>query len=331
VPGPACFGRGGLEPTVTDANVVLGRLGTGQPLGGEIRLDGALAARSVARVAQPLGLPVDAMAEGILRLVVATMAAAIKEISVLRGIDPRDFTLLSYGGAGPLQAAAIADELGMGTVVVPPMPGNFSAFGLLVADVRRDFVRTHVALVDALAASQIRDRLEALREEGERELEAAGYPAIRRRFVASLDMRYSGQAFELSVPVTFDVADRSEIVSAFEAVYRTRYGGTTGAPVEIVSYRVAALGVSDKPALPTVDGRGRTGEGARIDTRPVMFDGRRHTTPVFDRERLPPRQPVAGPAIVEEAGSSTVVPPGWRAMLDEVGCLILSRTTEAAP
>ncbi len=195
------------------------------------------------------------MAEGILRIAVASMAAAIKEVSVLRGIDPRDFALLSYGGAGPLQAAAIADELGMRTVVVPPMPGNFSAFGLLVADVRRDLVRTKVATINALSAADVRAMLSGLLEDGEQELQAAGFPPARRRFAATLDMRYPGQSFELSVPVDMDLADTAEIVRAFEKIYEIRYGGTTTAPVEIVSYRIAAWGLSDKPVLPSRGGR----------------------------------------------------------------------------
>jgi N-methylhydantoinase A len=324
-PGPACFGRGGLEPTVTDANVALGRLGTEQLLGGEIRLDRTAAMATVERLAGEIGLSAEQMAEGILRIAVVSMAAAIKEVSVLRGIDPRDFALLSYGGAGPLQAAAIADELGMQTVVVPPMPGNFSAFGLLVADVRRDFVRTRVATVDLLSPAEIRAMLAGLLDDGERELEAAGFPPERRRFAATLDMRYSGQSFELSVPVDIDLDDLAKIVKAFEAVYELRYGGTTTAPVEVVSYRVAAWGLSDKPALPPVDGEGRTIAAATFGARPVIFDGATHSVPIIDRERMPPGLAVAGPAVIEEAGSSTVVPPGWSIELDRIGCLVLRR------
>jgi N-methylhydantoinase A len=324
-PGPACFGRGGVEPTVTDANVALGRLGTGQLLGGEIRLDRDAAAAAVASLGAKIGLSAEQMAEGILRIAVVSMAAAIKEVSVLRGIDPRDFALLSYGGAGPLQAAAIADELGMRIVVVPPMPGNFSAFGLLVADVRRDFVRTKVATVDALSPGDVRAMLAGLLEEGERELAAAEFPPDRRRFAATLDMRYAGQSFELSVPVAIDLADMTTVVKAFEVVYEIRYGGTTTAPVEIVSYRVAAWGLSDKPALPPVDTKGRTMAAAIVGTRPVVFDSTTHSAPIVDRERLPPGEAIAGPAIVEEAGSSTVVPPGWSIELDRIGCLVLRR------
>ena len=324
-PGPACFGRGGLEPTVTDANVALGRLGTEQLLGGEIRLDRAAATAAVERLGDEIGLSAEQMAEGILRIAVVSMATAIKEVSVLRGIDPRDFALLSYGGAGPLQAAAIADELGMRTVVVPPMPGNFSAFGLLVADVRRDFVRTRVATVDLLSPAEVRAMLAGLLADGERELEAAGFPLERRRFAATLDMRYSGQSFELSVPVDIDFDDMAKIVKAFEAVYELRYGGTTTAPVEVVSYRVAAWGLSDKPALPPVAVEGRTIAAATFGARPAIFDGATHSVPIIDRERMPPGVAVAGPAVIEEAGSSTVVPPGWSIELDRIGCLVLRR------
>lgn len=325
-PGPACFGRGGVEPTVTDANVALGRLGTEQLLGGEIRLDRAAATEAVGSLGGVLGLSLERMAEGILRIAVVSMAAAIKEVSVLRGIDPRDFALLSYGGAGPLQAAAIADELGMRTVVVPPMPGNFSAFGLLVADVRRDFVRTKVALVDGLSPDDVREMLAGLIDEGEHELEAAGFPANSRRFAATLDMRYAGQSFELSVPVDAEQPDMARIVKGFEAVYRTRYGGTTTAPIEIVSYRVAAWGLSDKPALIEVDTAGLSMATAKLGERAVVFEGLAQETPIFDRERLPPGTAVAGPAIIQEAGSSTVVPPGWSVERDRIGCLVLRQS-----
>jgi len=290
---------------------VLGRLGTQQLLGGEIRLDRAAATAAVERLGREVGLSAERMAEGILRIAVVSMAAAIKEVSVLRGIDPRDFALLSYGGAGPLQAAAIADELGMRTVVVPPMPGNFSAFGLLVADVRRDLVRTKVATVNALSAADVRAMLSGLLEAGERELEAAGFPATRRRFAATLDMRYAGQSFELSVPVDMDVADTTEIVRDFERIYEIRYGGTTTAPVEIVSYRIAAWGLSDKPALPAVEAAGRTMEAAVVSTRTTIFDDEPHAVPVVDRDRMPPGETVTGPAIIEEAGSSTNPEARW--------------------
>lgn len=325
VPGPAAFGRGGMEPTITDANIVLGRVGTDVPLGGEIHLDREASASAMRRLGDEVGLATGAMAEGILRIATVQLAMAIKEVSILRGIDPRDFALLPYGGAGPLHAAAIAEELGMKTVLVPPLPGNFSAFGLLIADVRRDLVQTRVSTTGDTTAEDVRATLAALAEAGTAELEDAGFPPERRRFVASLDMRYSGQSFELSVPVSLDVGDMGEIETAFTAVYRARYGGTTAAAVEIVSYRIAAWGISEKLAVPPIRPEGRSVEAARIGKRQIAFAGASIETPVLARNAMPVGHAFPGPTLVEEDGSSTVVPPGWSASLDPVGCLILSR------
>jgi N-methylhydantoinase A len=325
MPGPAAYGRGGTEATVTDANVVLGRLGTETPLGGEIRLDRARAAEAVGLPAKRLGFGELEMAEGIIRIAVVKMTGAIKEISVMRGHDPRDFVLFAYGGAGPLHAAFIAEELGMRRVVVPPMPGNFSAFGLLVADIRRDFVRTQVTRTAGLDPARLRETLAEMREEARAELAAAGFAVDRMRFEARLDMRYVGQSFELAVPVVFDVADAAEVERAFRRVYEARYSHATDDPSEIVSYRVAGYGIVEKPALPRLDAAGRSVAAARKASRPVGFGGKSVETPVYDRDRLPPGESLAGPSIVEEAGSTTVVPPGFTAKLDPIGCLVLER------
>ena len=207
MPGPACYGRGGQQPTVTDANVVLGRLGVEQALGGEIRPRRGGGQAGMTDLAGRLGLGTMQMAEGISRLTAVSLAGAIKEVSVMRGIDLRDFALLAFGGAGPLHAAEIADELGMRTVVVPPLPGNFSALGLLLADVRRDFVRTRVSATSKTSIGEVRAVLEELMRNGAAELAADGFAADRLRFAASLDMRYLGQSFELSVPVAADVGE----------------------------------------------------------------------------------------------------------------------------
>lgn len=326
VPGPAAFGRGGTEPTITDANVVLGRIGTEALLGGEIALDGEAARAAVGRLGREIGLSTEAMAEGILRIATVHLAMAIKEVSILRGIDPRDFTLLPYGGAGPLHAAAIAEELGMGRVLVPPLPGNFSALGLLIADVRRDLVQTRVSRISEVSAAEIRSRLATLVQTGAAELAEAGFPPERHRFVASLDMRYSGQSFELSVPIALDVAGTDAIEAAFQQVYRARYGGLTAAAIEIVSYRIAAWGLSEKLTLPPVRTEGRSVEAAQAGRRAIAFEGAAREVPVLARTRMPVGHAFAGPALVEEDGASTVVPPGWSATLDAVGCLVLSRT-----
>ena len=324
-PGPACYGHGGQEPTVTDANVVLGRLGTGQKLGGQIQLDVGAAHAAIARLAAQLGLDVMVMAEGMLRVSVANMISAIKEISVMRGLDPRDFALLAYGGAGPLHAALVAEELSMPIVLIPPMPGNFSAFGLLVADVRRDYVRTRIAPLATTPAGTIRALLDSLAQSAVAELAQAGFPPARQRLQASLDMRYLGQAFELSVPIVLDVADTAAVERAFQAVYAARYGAAEDAASEIVSFRLAAWGLTDKPRLPQPAGQSRSAEVAQCGRRPVVFGGVTTEAALLDRAAMPVGLDFAGPAIVEEDGSSTVVPPGWQVRLDPHGMLVLQR------
>jgi N-methylhydantoinase A len=324
VPGPCCYGRGGTEPTITDANVVLGRLGVERPLGGEIALDRAAAAAAISRLADKLGLGMREMADGILRIAAVSLAGAIKEVSVMRGIDPRDFTLLPFGGAGPLHAVAVAEELGMATVVVPPLPGNLSALGLLIADVRRDFVATRVSPTASTRIADVRAAVQDLMRAGEAEL--ADFPDTRRRFAASLDMRYAGQSFELSVPISMDVSAIAEIEQAFARVYAARYGAARDAASEIVSYRLAAWGLTDKPQLPAIDPDGRSLNAATSGEREVVFSGRALKVPILARDRIPPGVVIDGPTLVEEAGSTVVVPPGWNAELDALGCLTLRRS-----
>jgi N-methylhydantoinase A len=323
MPGPACYGRGGLDPTITDANVVLGRLGVDRPLGGEIALDRKAAIAAMTPLSAELALSTAAMAEGILRLATVSLAGAIKEVSVMRGIDPRDFALFAFGGAGPLHAAAIADELGMQTVVIPPMPGNFSALGLLLADVRRDFVRTRVCPTADLQVSDVRATLRELVQQGEAEL--ADFPPERRRYAASLDMRYLGQSFELSVPVSLEVEEIAIVERNFNDVYAARYGAATKRPIEIVSYRLAAFGLIDKPELPAMDAAARKLICARTGARGAIFDGIEHQVPVFDRELLPAGESLQGPVLIEELSSTTVIPQGWSARLDRLGGLVVSR------
>ena len=326
LPGPCCYGRGGLEPTITDANVLLGRLGVARRLGGEITLDRGAARDAVAGLAAQVGLSPVSMAEGILRIAAAALAAAIKEVSVMRGIDPRDFALFSFGGAGPMHAAAVADELGMRRVVVPPLPGNFSAFGLLIADVRRDFVRTRVSAAGQTSIEDVRAALRELIGSGAAELDRAGFAPDRRSFATSLDMRYAGQSFELSVPVAAEVRGMAEIERAFEDVYAARYGARPGRPVEIVSYRVAAWGLVDKPHLPPIDPSGRALKSAVLGTRAVVFSGGELPVTVFCRDRLPTGVAVKGPTLIEEEGTTTVLPPGWVGELSPFGCLVLRRS-----
>jgi N-methylhydantoinase A len=324
-PGPVCYGRGGTEPTITDANVVLGRIGVEHRLGGEITLDKAAAEASLGKLAEKVKLGTKETAEGVIRIATVLLASAIKEVSIMRGIDPRDFALLPYGGAGPLHAAAIADELGMKRIIVPPLPGNFSALGLLLADVRRDYVLTRISAAATTSRSEIKAVLDELAEKGRQELAQSGFEGDRCSFSASLDMRYAGQSFELSVPVTDAHIDAGAIIKSFSEIYAARYGAPSHAVVEIVSYRVAAWGMTDKPELPRLNDKGRSLEAAKVGTRDVAFGGKSITVDLLDRGVLPLNTAVTGPVLIEESGTSTVVPHGWFATLEPFGCLVLSR------
>lgn len=243
----------------------------------------------------------------------------------MRGLDPRDFVLMAYGGAGPLHATAIAEELGMSTVLIPPMPANFSAFGLLVADVRRDFVRTKVSQTATTSAEDIQQVLRELTEAGVQELSDAGFGAEATRLEASLDMRYIGQAFELSVPVDLQNPQPEKVDEDFRKVYAARYGTAPDGGSEIVSYRLAAWGVSEKPELTTASSAQSLNSATEVASRTCNFSGSSHETPVYQRQAIITDQHVEGPAIIEEPSTATIVPPGWLARTVEHGCLILER------
>ena len=329
VPGPACYGRGGTEPTVTDANVVLGRLHTNRALGGEITLDIAAARRAVAGLGAELGLTAERTANGIIRLAVARMTATVKEISVMRGLDPRDFTLFAYGGAGPLHAAAIAEELGMSRIVIPPMPGTFSAYGLVAADTRYDLTRTRLTRLDETSLADLEEILAPMRADMLERLHRDGFGNDRIRLEVALDMRYVGQAFELATRMPDRPPDVEAIARAFREVYEERYAQADQAPIEIVSFRVVGIGAADRVGLPEPPAGGSATD-ARIGVRPVLFAGAADDTPIYRRDRLPAGPDTAGPAIIEEDGATTVVPPGFTARLDRHGIMTLTRSEPGA-
>jgi N-methylhydantoinase A len=279
----------------------------------------------VAGLAAQLGVDVSAMAEGIVKLAVVKMTGAIKEISIMRGHDPRAFTLFAYGGAGPLHAAAIAAELGMPRVVVPPMPGNFSAFGLLVADVRIDAVKTRLVRTADLTFAELGEILGELRDDTRARLAVAGFSNAAMRFEASLDMRYVGQAFELDVAVDDTCTCMAHVERAFRTAHEARYSHATDDPVEIVTFRVAAYGLVAKPALRRATDVVTATDKAIIEDRAVVFDAAPVTTRVYARDLLPSGMPVAGPALIEESGTTTVVPPTFTAAADVHGNLVLER------
>ena len=323
-PGPACYGQGGREPTVTDANVVLHRLKPGVRLAGRIALDEGLARRAI-RTLGLESLADEAAAEGVVRIAVARMVSAIKQISVAKGYDPRDFTLVAYGGAGPMHGAFIAEELEIQRVLVPTGPGNFAALGSLISDVKQDFVKTRTLLPRRLASfAEIAGEFERLEEEARRSLEAEGVAPEDFSSRRALGMRYLGQSWEVDVDVPPGMAAVDALEAAFHDTHERRFGHRNDGETEVVSFRLTGIGRGSKPAFGAWKVAGDLAR-ARLETRAVFFGGRFFDTPVLERGRLPAGASDAGPAIVEEEGSTTVVPPEWRFRVLDSGDLLMER------
>ncbi|MEX2481471.1 MAG: hydantoinase/oxoprolinase family protein [Gammaproteobacteria bacterium] len=331
-PGPACYGRGGEVPTVTDANVVLGRLTTALA-GGGVSLDTARAAAVVEPIAQALELGLEDAADGILRIAIENMAAGIRTVSVKRGRDPRDYALVAFGGAGPLHACYLADWLGMRQVLIPPSPGVTSAYGLLLTDVRIDLVHTDVQREDELDRKRIGATYAELEAEVGRRLAGEGFSGARAELSRFLDLRYGGQAYEIRVPLTVDAtagsAPLDRAIAAFHAAHRDLYGYSYEGrePVELVNVGVTGLGLLERPRIPAIAaGNGDAGAALRTHAE-VWFPQSRGkvSCPVYVREHLRAGDRITGPAIVEQYDSTTVVNPGWLGRLDQWGSLVLSR------
>jgi N-methylhydantoinase A len=322
-PGPACYGRGGEEPTVTDANLFLRRLDPGYFLGGRMWLDEAAAAAAIRRLARRVGLDELALAEGVLAIVNAKMADAMRTITVKQGIDPRDFSLVAFGGAGPMHAVWLAQELDIREVIVPWSPGTFSAWGMLQTDVRHDVTQTFYRPLATVAPEEVGEVYRALEAQGAEALAAESLSPERMYFARSSDMRYVGQEYSVNIPVGGGV-DLAEIERAFHDAHRTRYGHSTpDAPCELVNLRVAAMGRLEREVYgfqPPADG-----EPAEVGRRRVVFDGRELPAAIVRRERLAVGARLAGPAIVEEETATTVLPPGWAAEVDRLGNLVVAR------
>ena len=327
-PGPAAYGRGGTEPTVADANIVLGRLHPDRFLGGAMQVDIEAARTTVReRVAEPLGMTVEAAAAGIIRIANANMERAVRVSSAEKGYDPRDIVLLAFGGAGPLHAAALARAARIPTVLVPPQPGVFSAVGLVMADIRHDFVRSQILRGGEITADRLDALFAVLDEEAEAALARDAVPADRRRLQRSADIRYSGQAYEVHVPIpggTLDESAVTGIIQSFHDLHRQLYAhDNPGRPIEFVSGRVAAIGLMDAPALHEVDARSN---GGPIEHRPVWFDESQAyvDTAIYERGTLGPGSAFTGPAVIEQMDTTTVVHPGQRVKVDNYGNLMIS-------
>ncbi|HVQ73947.1 MAG TPA: hydantoinase/oxoprolinase family protein [Candidatus Binatia bacterium] len=331
-PGPACYGRGGTTATVTDADLLLGRLSPDYFLGGELALDAEASRAAVERAAAAVGLDTLRAAAGIVEIANMHMIGAMRLVSVQRGYDPRDFVLVAFGGAGPLHANALARELGVPAVLIPPSPGIASAIGMLMTDISHEFAATRRQRLADLTPADLSALFADFAAAGEAVLGREGVPEDRRRMLRSAELRYHGQSHELAVtlpPGPLDAAAIERLRSEFHAAHERAYG--YAAPedaIELVTVRLTALGLGARPRRPSLAKTTGDLAGALKGHRPVWFaetDGFA-PCPVLDRARLRRGDVVPGPVVIEELDSTTLVHPGYAAEVDEVGNLLLTRT-----
>jgi N-methylhydantoinase A len=331
LPGPAAYGAGGTSPTVTDADVVLGYLDREALLGGDLRVDLAAAERAIdATIAQPLGLSVPEAAARMIEVVNSNMAQALRIVSIERGHDPQEFSLIAFGGAGPVHAVSLAEELQIPEVIVPPAPGAFSALGLVASDLKRDYSRTLYADLASIEPQRVAEVIAAMEQAGRDMLRASRVPVERQALLRQADVRYRRQAYELTVPIADGPVTRAtldDLAEAFHARHAQTYGHANRAErVQLVNLRVTALG--RQPDLVLAQ-RADTAS-ARMRSRDVWFVERGFTpTPVLWRDGLAVGTRVTGPAIVEAMDSTTVIPPGWNALINDLGYIFLSRERAA--
>ncbi|HLG71999.1 MAG TPA: hydantoinase/oxoprolinase family protein [Chloroflexota bacterium] len=333
-PGPACYGQGGTEATITDANVVLGRLSPEAFLGGEMALD-VEAARSALRrhVAEPLGVDLQRAASGMIEVATSHMANAVRQVTLQRGFDPRDFTLFTYGGGGALHASAVARELAIRRVVIPRMPGVFSALGMLLADLRRDYVQTWFERLDDVDMDELERQFQALEEEGKRSLAESGIPTEDISFERAADMRYVGQehAVTVGLPASVGFEDaRDEVKRRFDGAHQQQFSHSAeDEPAEIVSLRAAAVGRLPKPVFPRIEQGGpEPPAGARKPSRRVVFAAGELEAAVYDRASLLAGNVIHGPAVIEEDVATTILEPLDRITVDGYGFLIMDLAGE---
>ena len=331
-PGPICYGLGGREVTVTDANLRLGRLAMRRRLGGRIAPTMERVESAIEALARSAGIDDPCrMADGVVRIAVARMVASIREISMSRGHDPRQCVLMAFGGAGPMHATTVADELGIERVLVPKLPGNFSAWGLLTSEIRHDFAETLLLGCAPDSIGRVGASLAGLRERARARFREDGFADGAVTFRETLDMRYLGQAFEIPIPAPEPPLSADAVLAAFHGAYAERYGhASEDQPVEIVNARLAGIVPAGAPEPVAEAPAGNGSGGGIIERRRVWFDEGIDGVPVLDRGRLPVDAPFRGPAVIEETGATTVVFPGWSCRRDERDTLHLVREAPSA-
>ena len=334
-PGPMCYGRGGLRPTFTDAALVSGLLNPTNFLAGELVLDTAAAERGIReQIAEPLGIGLDEAASGIVAVTEAKMGDTLEELTIGRGFDPREFALLSYGGGGSLVAVVLARRLGIPKVVVPPEPGTFSAWGMLTLDIVHDFAKTFVAELATVSLEAWRSQFSSLEEDALRALDDERVPSEARALIYSADMRYEGQEHTLNVIVTrAALAGRkpSELRGEFDRAHEVEYGYAMSDPVEITTLRIRAVGRLPKPVARPSVGQGDSSDRARNGVRRVNHraSGGEASWTVYDRALLWDGHTLVGPAIVEEAAATTLIPESYEAVVEQQGYLVITPARES--
>jgi N-methylhydantoinase A len=323
VPGPACYGRGGTQPTVTDANLFLGRIGTDARLGGWMQLDYDAAQKAVHSVATQLNLSDVELAEGMLSVINAKMADAIRTITIQVGIDPRDISMVAFGGAGSMHGVWLARELGIKEIIAPWSPGTFSAWGMLQTDIRRDLTSNFFHRAVDTSSEMITEVFDRLINEGHQLIREEEVPDEDIYFAMSADIRYIGQEYVVTIPINrpFDIAT---IDQNFHDAYKVRYGHSTpGAPLEFVNLRLTAFGRLESEVMgfqPRTDGANPV-----KGVRDVYFDGLKMTTTILNRDAMPIDTHYQGPLVIDEDSATTVVPQGYTVHVDPLGNLIITR------
>ena len=335
-PGPICYGKGGAEPTFTDAALVSGLLDVERFLGGEMALDLDAATEGIrSRIAEPLGMGVEEAAAGIVTLTEAKMAATLEELTIGKGYDPRDFSLLAFGGGGSLVASALATRLGIPMVIVPPSPATFSAWGMLTLDVVHDFARTSLSNLATLDPVEFAARFEELAGQARAALDREDIPVDERSLVHSVDMRYEGQEHNLTIPLDAPFladVDLARLRRLFDERHSVVYGYSMPDPVEVTAYRIRAVGSLDKPKRQPIARGGESAEQALKGLRRAHHreSGGELEWSIYDRDRLEAGNRLHGPAIVEEAAATTLVSPAQELRVDELGNLLITAAEAAA-
>ena len=332
-PGPVCYGLGGTEPTITDANLVLGRLDPDYFAGGDMQLDLKGARNAIkTQCADPLGISIEEAAHGIVEIANTAMVNALRLVSVQRGHDPRDFMLIGFGGAGPAHTVRLAEQAGIPNVLIPLAPGTASALGLLVTDVRMDSSATLIARADSVQPDDIAGHFARLEDEGAKAHQSAASSSGEPVFERAVEMRYWGQSFELSVPAPDrELIDRqwlNELCESFHDAHETAYGfRAQDEPVELVNLRLTTVGKIARPNMKKLEETSSDASSALKGSRPVYFSESNGVTEtaVYDRVKLPAGAQFSGPAIVEEPDCTTVVHPAWSVLVDEYGNLSISK------